>query len=82
MSVVRCCRPVDELQRQADVHGGDGADREFLSGRLNESRGNTEAAIKGYEATVSGTVVTLVRTQLRSVLVPDIDVNASIAVRR
>jgi DNA-directed RNA polymerase subunit alpha len=28
----------------------DGADREFLQGRLNELNGNTEAAIKSYEA--------------------------------
>lgn len=52
---VELCRTLldaNNLDEAEKVLGtvGEGADREFLSGRLNESRGNTEAAIKGYEA--------------------------------
>ena len=40
---------IDEAEK-ALTSVADGADREFLTGRLNEAKGNTEAAIKAYEA--------------------------------
>lgn len=40
---------IDEAEK-ALTSVADGADREFLTGRLNEAKGNTEGAINAYEA--------------------------------